>query len=212
MVHPPKSLVADHRLRQAMQAIPRDLFLPGGTDGLEASLPTGLRGEGRIIPPVELVAMMLQALALDGTERVLDVGSGSGYQAALLGRLARDVVAVQFDEDVAKSTAAMLTRLGCSNVRVVHADATTGWPKAAPYQGILVGAAAWELPARLVDQLDVGGRLVIALGDEEAQLVERLRKRVDGLDSETIGACRLGMLPRPRGAPSPFPWTCQHGE
>jgi protein-L-isoaspartate(D-aspartate) O-methyltransferase len=93
-----------------------------------------------------------------------------------------------------------LAELGCDNVRVIHADASAGWPEGAPYQGIILGAAATHLPVGLIEQLDLGGRLVISLGDAETQLVERLQRRLDGLDSRTLGACRLDMLATPRPA------------
>ncbi len=150
--------------------------------------------------------MMLRALDLDGTERVLDIGCGSGYQAALLGGLAREVVSVEGDADLVRRATSTLDSLGRDNVRVVQANLLGGWPESAPYQAIIVVGAASELPTALIDQLDLGGRLVIPLGNCEAQLVERLHKRVDGLDSKTIGTCRLDMLPCSQ-RPSLFPWA-----
>lgn len=151
--------------------------------------------------------MMLQALELEGTERVLDVGGGSGYQAALLGRLAREVVSVESDDELVRRAASTLAKLGSDNVRVVRASVFSGWPERAPYQAIIVGGGATELPAALVEQLDDGGRIVIPLGDSGAQLVEWLQKHRNCFDSKTIGACRLGMLPSSGQNFSSFPWT-----
>jgi protein-L-isoaspartate(D-aspartate) O-methyltransferase len=90
---------------------------------------------------------------------------------------------------------------------VIHGDASAGWPEGAPYQAIVVGAGAWEIPPELIEQLALGGRLVIPIGDEDGQLIERLRKRADSMDSETLGACHLDMLVGERGSASRFPWT-----
>jgi protein-L-isoaspartate(D-aspartate) O-methyltransferase len=155
--------------------------------------------------------MMLGALKLEGSERVLDLASGSAYQAALLGRLAREVISLHTDAEIAASSASLLKELGCENVRVVYADTACGWPAGAPYQAILVGAAATELPTELVNQLETGGRLVIALGDEDAQLLECLHKNVDSVASTTIGACHLDMLSSRHRTSSSFPWA-SHGK
>jgi len=163
-----------------------------------------------MMPPVNVVVMMLRALELDGTERVLEIGAGSGYQAALLGRLAREVVSVEADDELVGHERALFDQLGSPNIRLIHAEAYGGYPEAAPYQAIVVGAAVSEIPSALLDQLDLGGRLVIPLGDAEAQLIEKFRKRVDGLDSQTIGPCRLHMLATPRKTQSFFPWTRHH--
>jgi protein-L-isoaspartate(D-aspartate) O-methyltransferase len=212
-IHPARRRQAfQTSLQRARDELPRRLFQPtGANDQVPDDQPVRL-GEKSSIPPVQVVTTMLEALELDGTERVLDVGSGSGYQAALLGRLAREVISVEIDEALAARASRLLRELGCANVRVIHADASAGWPEGAPYQGIVVGAAVTELPAGLITQLDHGGRLVIPLGDAEAQLVERFEKRLDTLDSRTIGACQLEMLVSPRRRPSSFPWTSRRKE
>lgn len=194
------------RLAEAIGATPRAHFVPEGVRPASSDEESISLGPGRCIPPVQVVAMMVGALELNGTERVLDIGSSSGYQAAILSRLAREVVSVEVDERSAADARRALAAIGAANVRVLSGDASAGWPDAAPYQAILVGAAVSKLPSALLAQLDVGGRLVIALGDSECQLIDRLRKRVDGLDSETIGSCRLEMLDDDR-PPRSFPWT-----
>lgn len=211
--HPRRAGAERHeaRLIATLAEIPRCLFFPDSVDpGLPDDEPVPL-GRGRTIPPVAVVAKMLGALDLDGTELVLDVSTGSGYQAALLSRLARDVISLETDAELANRAAALLAKLGRSNVRLVRTAPHRGWRKCAPYQAIMVGAAAPELPTALVEQLELGGRLVIALGDGEAQLIERMCKRRDSLDSETIGACKLDLLPALRRTPSTFPWAGHHG-
>jgi protein-L-isoaspartate(D-aspartate) O-methyltransferase len=193
-------------LVDAMQQVPRRLFLPAGIDPLLANDVPVTLAQGRILSPVNLVRMMLQALELVGTERVLEIGGGSGYQAGLLSRLAREVHSIELDRALAENAKRALAELGCSNVRVIHGDASAGWPEGAPYQAIVVGVGAWEIPPELIEQLDLGGRLVIPVGDEDGQLIERLRKRADAMDSETLGACHLDMLVGERGSAS-FPWT-----
>jgi len=119
---------------------------------------------------------------------------------------------VEIDEDLATRAASRLKTLGCTNVQVVHGDASAGWPECAPYQAIVMGAAATELPSALVDQLDLGGRLVIALGDSDAQILACLRRHVDSLASTTIGGCHLDMLHGRRRSPSSFPWVAPKKE
>lgn len=200
---------SEARLAQALREIPRGLFFSAGMHrSVSDDRPVPV-GRGRTLPPVPIVVKMIGGLELDGSERVLDVFGGTGYQAALLSRLAREVRSIEFDEKLASRAARTLAKIGCENVRVIHhADAGTGWPRDAPYQGIVVGAAAAELPHALVEQLDLGGRLIIALGDDRDQLIERLRKRVDGIASDVLGpCCCLDVLAGSRT--SWFPWTPQ---
>jgi protein-L-isoaspartate(D-aspartate) O-methyltransferase len=160
--------------------------------------------------PKDVAASMLSALALDGTERVLDAGSSSGYTAALLSRLARKVVSVETTLEGAETRVRQLNALGgCHNVEVVVGFPETGHPPQAPYQAILVAAGASQLPEALLDQLDRDGRLVIALGSAEGQLVERVRKRADGVIIDTICPCHLPMLPERERRHSSFPWADQ---
>lgn len=158
-------------------------------------------------PDAGVVALMVGGLDLSGSERVLEIGTGSGYQAAVLGRLAQQVYSIEIDPTVADEARQAIERLKLRNVQVSTGDASKGWLASAPYDAIIVGAGARELPGELIQQLVTGGRLVIPLGDEEGQLVERLRTRVDGVDSEILGGCRLDMLRTQRKVPSRFPWT-----
>lgn len=150
---------------------------------------------------------LLEALALEGTERVLEVGSPSAYLAALLSHLAGEVYSVTHLPELAGERARELALLGCENVNVVHADPRLGWPARAPYDAIVVGAGSSEVPVALIDQLNVGGRMVIPIGDANAQMLECLRKRTGALDSQTLGACQMEMLAGERRSPSSYPWT-----
>ena len=187
------------RLCAALQRFPRGLFLQDASRSPEA--------DSDELPSEPIVLALLEALALDGTERVMEVGSPTAYLAALLSHLASEVYSVTLSPEHAEQRARDLTALGCNNVRVVHGEPQTGWPSCAPYQAIVVGAGASEVPVELLDQLDVGGRLVIPVGDATAQMLECIRKRRDAVDSETLSACRLQMLTGTRRSPSSYPWT-----
>jgi protein-L-isoaspartate(D-aspartate) O-methyltransferase len=194
--------VHDRRVLAAVQTVPERLFelnRPGQAPSDATSGPP--------IPFTTLVALMVQALELRGDERVLDVGTGSGYQAALLGRLAREVYSVELEPGISEAAQRTLSKLGFDNVHVATGDASKGWPSAAPYQAIVVGAASTYVPGELIEQLDEGGRLVIAIGDERGQLVERLRKGRQSLESEVVTWCALPPLvfAQPR-SPSSRPW------
>lgn len=194
--------VHDPHLLAAMQTVPEHLFQlnrPARTPNHAA--------RGAPLPFTTLVALMVQALELQGDERVLDIGTGSGYQAALLGRLAREVYSVELEPETSEAAKRTLSKLGFSNVVVVTGDASKGWPGAAPYQAIVVGAASTHVPEELIEQLDEGGRLVLAIGDEHGQLVERLRKGRQALESEVVTWCTLPPLvfAQPR-SPSSRPW------
>jgi protein-L-isoaspartate(D-aspartate) O-methyltransferase len=189
------------RLHAALQRFPRSLFAP-------SVVPPSNEREPYVFPEA-LVSTLLEALALSGTERVLEVGSPTAYLTALLSHLAGEVYSATVDPELMKERARDMGALGCSNVQVVHADPGEGWPLGAPYQAIVVGGGVPEVPRELVDQLDVGGRLIIPIGDENAQMLECMRKRKDALDSETLGACRMKMLSGAPRAPSIYPWTRQ---
>jgi protein-L-isoaspartate(D-aspartate) O-methyltransferase len=155
--------IDDERVLGAMRAVPRELFVP---DELrrrayeDAALPIG---EGQTISQPYMVAAILQALALNGRERVLDVGTGSGYQAAVLAAMGAKVHGIEIIEPLAEEASERLRRLGYP-VDVVHGDGWKGRPEHAPYDAILVAAAPPQIPEALKDQLRVGGRLVVPVG------------------------------------------------
>lgn len=165
------------RLLAAFEAVPRHLFVPpeelawAYADG---PLPIG---EGQTISQPYIVALMTDLLDLQPTDRVLEVGTGSGYQAAILSQLAAEVHTVEILPALAQRAAERLARLGYSNVHVHVGDGSLGWPEAAPYDAILVAAAGPEVPPPLLEQLAEGGRLVAPVGGRYTQVLEIVERR-----------------------------------
>ena len=172
--------IADERVLAAMAEVPRELFVPPELRK-RAYRDGALRiGEGQTISQPWIVAVMAQLLVLGGDERVLEVGTGSGYAAAVLSRLCAEVVTIERHESLAREAAARLAELGYANVEVRHGDGTAGAPDRAPFQGISVTAtAAGRPPAALLDQLDAGGRLVCPVARGSRELLVRLRDGVE---------------------------------
>ena len=138
---------------------------------------------------VRVLIRMLEALELTGTEHVLDIGTGAGYRAALLGKLAGRVRSIEQTPSVAAAARTLLSRMGVTNVEVIDGDGSLGWPEHAPYDAILVGCASPDVPNELIAQLTEGGRLVIPVGDSQGQLVERLCRRAVAVESTTVAPC-----------------------
>lgn len=176
----------------------------------ELSPERGVTDARRRPAPTSVVETMLLGLALEGTERVLCVGHAVGYPVALLSHLAEEVHAIEIESALVEPERILLAQLGRTNVTLVHDDAVRGKHLAAPFDAILVTSAAPELPPALIEQLAIGGRIVIALGDEQGQLIELLEKRVDTLVSRTLGACALPVFPSMLRTPSTFPWGAHH--
>ncbi len=178
----------------AMEAVPRHWFVPIERiqDAYsDAALPVG---EGQTISQPYVVAKCAEALALEGHERVLEVGAGTGYQAAVLSLLAREVVAVEAIPALAGSARERLTRLGYSNVQVEDGDGSLGFPGEAPFDAILVSAAAPSVPQPLMDQLADGGRLVIPVGQSDHQQLLRIVKEGNRTTEQQLFACRFVQL------------------
>lgn len=183
--------IRDERVLEAMQSIPRHLFVPPAQINAayaDEALPIG---EGQTISQPFIVAAMAQALSLHGPERVLEIGGGSGYQAAILSQLAREVVSIEKQPGLAAAARETLAVLGCTNVRIEEGDGSAGWPSAAPYDAILVSAAAPSVPQPLLDQLTQGGRLVIPVGSSVNQDLVRIVKRGGHFSREFLCACRF---------------------
>jgi len=194
--------IVDPLVLAAFGTVERESFVPGDL-GLhaydDAPLPIGA---GQTISQPYVVAMMVQALQLRGHERVLEIGTGSGYAAAILGSLVREVETVERIEELAVAAAERLARLGFGNVHVHHGDGTLGWPLAAPYEAIAVAAGAPRPPRSLLDQLAIGGRLVLPHGDvEHQQLVRITRRDAERFDQEELGDVRFVPLLGAEGWP-----------
>ncbi len=167
----------DRRVLHAMRTVPRHRFVPLSLRVLayaDCALPIG--HEQTISQPY-VVACMTAALGLNGDERVLEVGTGSGYQAAILSQLAREVFTIERIPELAEQAKTRLHALGYTSIQVKTGDGSLGWPEMAPFDAILVTAAAPSVPQPLLDQLAVGGRLVVPVGDEWGQSVMRVYRR-----------------------------------
>jgi protein-L-isoaspartate(D-aspartate) O-methyltransferase len=172
--------IMDGRVLSAFASVPREYFVPPAVFSLayeDTALPIG---EGQILAEPYVVAAMTVALELTGRETVLEVGTGSGYSAAILSRLAAHVYTLEQLAPLADRAQERLRVLGCTNVRVEHADGGLGWREGAPYDAIVVGAASPCVPPTLLSQLAIGGRLLIPLGvDRDAQTLTRVRRRAE---------------------------------
>jgi protein-L-isoaspartate(D-aspartate) O-methyltransferase len=181
--------VRDSRVLAAMSTLPRHLFVPS-KQALWAyddrALPIGF---GQTISQPYIVALMLEMLVLNGTERVLHVGTGSGYQAALLAMLAREVYSVEIVPALTSRARNTIEQLGFKNVKVVQGNGSIGLPAAAPFDAIVVAAGAPEVPASLLSQLTDEGTLVIPVGGRADQQLLRTRKHAGKISIEEIAPC-----------------------
>lgn len=180
--------IRDARVLQAMATAPRELFVPPSLHAAayeDRALPIGY--EQTISQPYT-VAFMLQSLELQGTENVLEIGTGSGYGAAVLSSLAAEVHTVERIEALAEAAREKLRLAGCDNVHVHTGDGSLGWPAAAPFDAIVTTAGASSLPSALADQLADGGRIVIPIGDRpRSQTMMRYTRREGALNAESLG-------------------------
>jgi protein-L-isoaspartate(D-aspartate) O-methyltransferase len=172
--------VKDRRVLDALLAVERHLFVPQGSRGQAyADYPLPI-GEGQTISQPYIVALMSEALALTGTEKVLEIGTGSGYQAAVLSRLCREVYTVEIRPPLSEAASRLLSALGYGNVRATCADGYFGWKEKAPFDRIMITAAVDHVPPPLIEQLADGGRLILPLGSpfgtQELVLVTRKGK------------------------------------
>jgi len=196
--------IIDPRVLAAFASVPRDRFVP---DTLlehaydDTPLPIG---NGQTISQPYVVAITAQALALTGAERVLEIGTGSGYAAAVLGQLAHEVHTIERIEELARTAAERLAALGIDNVHVHHGDGTLGWSVNAPYEAIAVAAGAPRPPPALLEQLTIGGRIVVPTGTADAQRLVRITRRGHHQYSEQdLGDVRFVPLLGEQGWPIP---------
>lgn len=183
--------IHDERVLQAMRTVPRHEFVGPGDEPLAyADHPVPI-GEQQTTSQPYIIAAMLQAAEIKPADRVLEVGAGSGYQTALLAELANQVFAIDRFPTLIDAAAKVLERLGYYNVALVVGDGSLGLPQAAPYDAIIVSAAAPRVPAPLVEQLAIGGRLVVPVGDAEQQVLKLVRKYADGASETSLEGCRF---------------------
>ena len=186
-----RTSITDERVLRAMERVPREHFVPPEhRDMAYEDIPLPI-GAGQTISQPFIVALMTEALGLTGTEKVLEIGTGSGYQAAILECLAGKVVTVERFPDLAESAAEKLRELGFLNVDVHVARESLGWPEEAPYDAIIVTAAAPRVPQSLLDQLKDGGRLVIPVGTRWDQELLVVTKRAECITRTSLGGCRF---------------------
>ena len=183
--------VRDLSVLRAIRMVPRHLFVPESVRHRaydDVALPIG---SGQTISQPYVQARYLELIALTGQEKVLEIGTGSGYQTALLSLVASMVFSVERLAGLAQSARAALAAAGIRNVTVLVGDGTLGWRPFAPYDAILVSAASPEVPAPLVDQLAPGGRMVIPLGDRSSQVLTLVERGPDGVRTSTITDVRF---------------------
>jgi protein-L-isoaspartate(D-aspartate) O-methyltransferase len=181
--------ITDQAVIRAMGSIPRHFFVEEALrDRAYGDFPLPI-GSGQTISQPFMVALMTSSLGLTGVERVLEIGTGSGYQTAVLAEIAERVVSVERIADLVPPARELLERLGYHRVVIHAADGTMGWKSGAPYDAILVTAGAPEVPRELVDQLRQGGRLVIPVGPRQRQVLKRVTRRGDGETVENLGGC-----------------------
>jgi protein-L-isoaspartate(D-aspartate) O-methyltransferase len=183
--------IADERVLAAMERVPRHEFAPERyRDQAYEDHPLPI-AEGQTISQPYIVAIMLEALKLSPTDMVLEIGTGSGYVTALLAELAARVISIERHASLAESARARVEALGYSNVKVVTGDGTRGFPQEAPYDAIIVSAAAPEMPRDLIAQLGQRGRMIIPVGTEDAQQLRLVQMENGQLRIESRELCRF---------------------
>lgn len=186
--------IKDTRVLDAMRKVPRHLFVEEGLwHQAYGDFPLPI-GEGQTISQPYIVALMTEALHLRGGEKVLEIGTGSGYQAAVLAELTKQVLSIERIGSVAAKARKVLDELGYANVLIRVSDGTHGWKEEAPFDGIMVTAGAPEIPPTIVEQLGARGRLVIPVGDEYSQTLFTVVKKGKGYKKNDLGGVRFVKL------------------
>lgn len=181
--------IFDERVLGAFRKVPRHAFIPDKSlENAYGDFPLPI-GEGQTISQPYMVALMTQYLDLKGDEKVIEIGTGSGYQTSILAELAKEVYSVERFDVLAKRAQSVLTSLGYGNIKIKAGDGTEGWDEFAPYNAILVTAGAPSVPQPLVDQLAEGGRLVIPVGGGFSQTLTLVRRQDNKVTQEDICGC-----------------------
>jgi protein-L-isoaspartate(D-aspartate) O-methyltransferase len=183
--------ISDKRVLSAMARVPRELFVSSDCYySAYEDMPLGI-GFGQTISQPFIVALMTQALELKGDEKVLELGTGSGYQTAILAGLAKWVVSIERIPQLAESARRVLDKLGYANIEIHTATESLGWPDGAPYDAMIVTAGAPCVPDVLLEQLALGGRVVIPVGSRWEQDLLKVTRRKKGNKIESLGGCRF---------------------
>jgi protein-L-isoaspartate(D-aspartate) O-methyltransferase len=186
--------IHDLRVLEAMRKVPRHFFVGEALqDQAYGDFPLPI-GEGQTISQPYIVAEMSQALELTDNDRVLEIGTGSGYQTAVLAELAFRVYTIERVRELFIKARKLLDQLGYHNVVGKCSDGTLGWPGESPFEAIIVTAGAPEVPEKLVQQLTIGGRMVIPVGDRWSQTLLQIRRDKDGFHKTDLGGCRFVKL------------------
>lgn len=186
--------IKDKRILNAMEKVPRHLFVEEGLwHQAYGDFPLPI-GQGQTISQPYIVALMTEALQIKDDAKILEIGTGSGYQAAILAELTKHVFSIERISSMASKARKILDELGYANVIIRVSDGTYGWADEAPFDGIMVTAGAPEIPSTLVKQLKVGGRLVIPVGDEYSQVLLKVVKKEKGYKEEDLGGVRFVKL------------------
>lgn len=186
--------IHDVRVLRAMAKVPRHLFLERKLwDRAYEDHPLPI-GSNQTISQPYMVALMVEALGLTGPERVLEIGTGSAYAAAVLGELCAEVFTIETVEELAWKARARLSSLGYRNVSVLTGDGTLGWEETSPYDAVVISAAAPCIPRPLIEQLKTPGYLVFPMGEKELQVLVRIRKDEAGIREQYLGECHFVKL------------------
>jgi protein-L-isoaspartate(D-aspartate) O-methyltransferase len=186
--------IKQRRVLEAMRKIPRHFFVDPGLINRaynDCALPIG---EKQTLSQPYMAARMTEALELRGPEKVLEIGTGSGYQTALLAEICFNVFSVEKVRNLARKAREVLDKLEYHNIAIHVGDGSIGWSEHAPYDAVIVAAGAPEVPAPLLDQLPIGGRLVMPVGDEQMQSLMRITRCASGFAEEQLGECKFVKL------------------